>query len=193
MLRELLNRLNRLRRQLRSLPRALALVARAGGRWTAGWIVLTVIQGLLPVAVVYLTKLIVDAVAASLGAGVRWETAEPILLYGGLMAGVLIVSELLRAAVNWVRDVQSELLRDYISFLIHQKSIDADLAFYESADFYDHLHRARDEAGYRPVALLENLGSLLQNGITLLAMGAVLVPFGLWLPAALLLSTLPAL
>jgi ATP-binding cassette subfamily B protein len=43
------------------------------------------------------------------------------------------------------------------------------------------------------VALLENLGGLVQNGITLVSMLAVLVPFGLWLPGALLASTLPTL
>ena len=68
----------------------------------------------------------------------------------------------------------------------------ADLAFYELPEFYDHLHRARDEAGYRPLVLFESLGTLLQNGITLLAMGALLIPYGFWLPAVLLLSTLPA-
>jgi ATP-binding cassette subfamily B protein len=37
------------------------------------------------------------------------------------------------------------------------------------------------------------MGSLLQNGITLLAMSLVLVPYGLWLPVLLLGGTLPAL
>src|SRR5437588_139672 len=41
-------------------------------------------------------------------------------------------------------------------------------------------------------ALLDSLGSLAQNGLTLVAMGAVLLPYGVWLPAALFASTLPA-
>src|SRR5207245_2990769 len=35
-------------------------------------------------------------------------------------------------------------------------------------------------------------GSLVQNTITLIAMAAVLLPYGPWLPLALLVSTLPA-
>jgi ATP-binding cassette subfamily B protein len=89
--------------------------------------------------------------------------------------------------------VQAELLKDHISSLIHDKSVEADLAFYESAEFYDRLHRARDEASYRPLTLLESMGSGVQNSITLAAMAAVLIPFGIWLPAVLFLSTLPAL
>jgi ATP-binding cassette subfamily B protein len=67
-----------------------------------------------------------------------------------------------------------------------------DLAFYDSPDYYDQLHRAMQDAGYRPLSLLESSGSLLQNGITLFAMAAVLIPYGWWLPLALLVSTIPA-
>src|SRR6185503_12614931 len=108
------------------------------------------------------------------------------------LAVVMIAQELVRGAISWVRTVQAELLQDHINDLIHAKSISADLAFYEFADYYDHLHRARREASYRPVALIENIGALLQNGITLIAMGVILVPLGLWLSIALVLSTLPA-
>jgi ATP-binding cassette subfamily B protein len=88
--------------------------------------------------------------------------------------------------------VQAELLQDHITSLIHEKSVAVDLAFYEMSDYYDHLHRARREARYRPVALLGNLGALLQNSITLVAMGAILIPLGPGLAVVLLLSTLPA-
>jgi ATP-binding cassette subfamily B protein len=100
--------------------------------------------------------------------------------------------EVVRNGINWVRKVQAELLQDHITSLIHEKSVSADLAFYELSDYYDHLHRARAEARYRPVALLGNLGALLQNSITLVAIGAILIPLGPWLALALLLSTLPA-
>jgi ATP-binding cassette subfamily B protein len=47
-------------------------------------------------------------------------------------------------------------------------------------------------ASYRPLALLESTGTLVQDGITMAAMAVVLAPYGLWLPLALLVSTLPA-
>src|SRR5262249_4515579 len=109
------------------------------------------------------------------------------------MAAIQLGSEVLRVAIGWVRAAQAELLRDHIHLLIHRKSIEVDLAFYESSDFYDHLHRARADASHRPILMLESLGNFLQSGITLVAMAAVLLPFGAWLPLALLLSTLPAL
>ncbi len=99
------------------------------------------------------------------------------------LAAIMLLGELVRSVSGWVRTAQAELVQDHITNLIHQKSASADLAFYDSPDFYDHLHRARADASYRPVALLESLGNLSQNGITLAAMFAVLVPYGVWLAA----------
>jgi ATP-binding cassette subfamily B protein len=170
--------------QLPNLPRALSLVWQVARPWTTAWIALLIVQGLLPAAIVYLTKLVVDGVVI---ADVR-SVLTRLLLLGGL----LLLMEVVRNAINWTRTVQAELLQDYITSLIHEKSVNADLAFYELSDYYDHLHRARAEARYRPVALLGNLGALLQNSITLVAMGAILIPLGPWLALALVLSTLPA-
>jgi ATP-binding cassette subfamily B protein len=170
--------------QLPNLPRALSLVWQVARPWTTAWIVLLIVQGLLPAAIVYLTKLVVDGVVL---ADVR-SVLTRLLLLGAL----LLLMEVVRNAINWVRTVQAELLQDHITSLIHEKSVNADLAFYDLSDYYDHLHRARAEARYRPVALLGNLGALLQNSITLVAMGAILIPLGPWLALALVLSTLPA-
>ena len=184
--------LRRLAAQLPYVPRALGLVWAAAGRWTAAWVAVLLVQGVLPVATVYLTRTIVNRLMLAVRAGGSWESLRPLVVAGVLMGCVLLAGEALRGIAGWLRTAQSDLVQDYISGLIQRKSSAVDLAFYESPEFYDHLHRARVDAGHRPVALVESLGSLLQNGITLAAMLAVLIPFGPWLPAALLVSTLPA-
>jgi len=176
--------------QLPYLPRALGLVWQVARPWTTAWIVLLIVQGLLPAAAVYLTKLVVDGVVVAIRSGS--SNVQPVLMSLLLLGGVLLFMEVVRNAINWVRTVQAELLQDHITSLIHEKSVAVDLAFYELSDYYDHLHRARAEARYRPVALLGNLGALLQNSVTLVAMGAILIPLGPGLAVALLLSTLPA-
>jgi ATP-binding cassette subfamily B protein len=178
--------------QLPYLPRALKLVWAVARPWTTAWIVLLIIQGLLPAATVYLTKLVVDGVVVAVRNGSSWLNVRPMLISLALLGGVLMLMEVVRNTINWVRTVQAELLQVHITSLIHEKSVAVDLAFYELSDYYDHLHRARREARYRPVALLGNLGALLQNSITLIAMGMILIPLGPWLALALLLSTLPA-
>jgi ATP-binding cassette subfamily B protein len=186
-------RLRKLLAQLPYLPRALALVWSAARGWTLAWVVLLVIQGLLPVATVYLSRTLVNRLAAAVGRGADWASVRPLAVPAALLGATLLLIDVLRGLTGWVRTAQAEFLNDHVTERIHRQSLAADLAYYEWPEFYDHLHRARGEAGYRPVALLESLGSLLQNGITLGAMAAVLIPYGAWLPPVLLASTLPAL
>ena len=161
----------RLAGALPHLPSTLRLVWQAAPILTFAWTALLLLQGFLPVATVYLTRPVVNGIVAAIRANGDWR---PILWPASLMAAVLLLTELLRTAVQWIRTAQADLVQDHIASLIHQKSLEADLAFYESPDFYDHLHRARSEAGHRPVALLETLGGLLQNSVTLAAMLVVL-------------------
>ena len=187
-----MTRAHQVKTQLSYWPRTFGLVWSAAQNWTIAWVVLLVFQGLLPVATVYLTRSLVNSLVAIVGAGMSWKSIQTILVPVSLMAGVLLLTEILRSVIEWVRTAQSELVQDNISTLVHEKSVAVDLALYESSDYYDQLNRARSDASGRSLALLENSGSLLQNSITLLAMAAILLPYGFWLPALLLLSTLPA-
>lgn len=174
------------------LLRALGLVWAAARYWTVAWAALLAVRGLLPVATVYLSRAVVNALAETVGSGGDWATVGHTLTPVLLLAALTLASRILGSISSWVRSAQSELVQDHIQGLIHQQSITLDLAFYESPEYYDRLHRARSEAAYRPLSLLESFGSLLQNGITLVAMAAVLVRFGLWLPLVLVVSALPA-
>ena len=179
--------------QLPLLARALRLVARAAPRPTAAWAALIFVQGLLPVALVFLTRAAVDAVAAALGSGSGWERArEPVLLVAAL-ALVLLLTEVAQAAARWVRTVQAELVRDHLAGLVQERAVAADLAYFESPAYFDQLYLIRVELFDRPLALLESVGTLLQSALTLAAMVVVLLRFGAWVPLVLLLSTAPAL
>ncbi|HEY5140662.1 MAG TPA: hypothetical protein VIJ25_15315, partial [Methylococcales bacterium] len=125
------------------LPWVLSLVWQATRYWTVVWAVLLFVQGCLPISTVYLTRLIVDSLVAAQRTGFSWESARSVLPFAGLMAGVLLLAEILRGLQEWVRTVQAELLQDYISGLIHQKSVAVDLAFYESPAYHDRLDQAR--------------------------------------------------
>lgn len=179
--------------QLPYLPRAFALVWAAARGWTIIWLVLLLVQGILPVASVYLTRALVDGLVAVLGKGADWTSLLPVMAPAALLVVVLLLTQVMGSLARWVRTAQSERVQDYISELIHAQSTSLDMSFFETTDYFDRLFRAQSEARYRPITLLDNLGSVLQNGLTLVAMAAVLVPYGIWIPVALLFSTLPAL
>ncbi|MCU0565399.1 MAG: ABC transporter ATP-binding protein/permease [Oculatellaceae cyanobacterium Prado106] len=178
--------------QFSYLPKTFQLIWAASQRWTIAWILLLIVQGLLPGATVYLTRTLVDQLLVTAGIGVSWQSIQIILVPVALMAAVIILSEVVQGMSEWVRTAQSELVQDYISGLVHQQSARIDYGCYESSDDQDRLEQAREGATTRPLALLENMGSLLQNGITLLAMAAILLPYGYWLPILLCVSALPA-
>lgn len=193
MIRELLQASGRFRKQLPYLPRAFQLVRRAAGGLTLAWLLLLLLQGLLPVVTVYLTRTLVDGLAKMIGSGGGWEAMRPLLPAGVAMALALIGMELCQGILKWLRTAQSERVQDHVHGLIHEQAMRLDLSFYDNPEYYDQLHRARIDALSRPAALIENAGSLLQSLVTLVAMGGVLLTFGIWLPLLLLFSTLPAL
>jgi len=160
--------------------------------WTIAWGFLLFLQGVLPIALVFLTGALADNIG-SLIQSQAWVHSSQLLLWAGLIVLLLLGIQSLNSILSWVRSVQAELVQDHISDLIHAKAIELDLSFYDSPDYYDRLYRARMDAYDRPVALLENVGSLLQNALTFLAMGIILLRFAWWLPIVLLLGMAPIL
>lgn len=178
--------------QVSSFPRVWRLVWRSAPGWTVAWACLLLFLGLAPLATVALTKRLVDSLVAATHSTLTWQNTRPALIAGILIASVSIASELLQGLLDWVRTAQSELIQDHISGLVHQQSVRVDLAFYESPEYFDCLYRARDEAASRPAALLDNLGGLLQNSITLLGLSGLILTYGVTLVLAMILSMLPA-
>jgi ATP-binding cassette, subfamily B, bacterial len=91
-----------------------------------------------------------------------------------------------------VRQLLGARLGIDINVAILEKALGLDLRYFEDPEFYDKLTRARREASSRPVALVTESFALVQNAITLLGYGVLLVRFSGWAVAGLLLATVPA-
>lgn len=193
MIRQLMHATARFKSQLPYLPQAFALVYRAAGGLMIAWLSLLLLQGLLPVAMVYLTKVLVDGIAQVIKDGGGWQGLSFLVPAAAGMVCVLIAMEVLQSLSRWLQTAQSEKVQDSVHALIHEQAMRLDMSFYDHPGYYDQLHRARVDALSRPAALIGNAGALLQSFITLVAMAGVLLTFGVWLPLLLLVSTLPAL
>lgn len=175
------------------LPKAFVLVWSAARPWTIAWAVLLIIQGLLPTGTVLLTRSVLNRLVIPLKAGGGMEDLGQVVFPAALLLGFIIAGEVLRSVAAWVRTAQAEQVQDHLLDKIHDQAARLDLAYYDTPDYYDQLHRAQVDAISRPVALLENAGNVVQNGLTLTAMAVVLATYGPWLPVVLLVSMLPAL
>jgi ATP-binding cassette subfamily B protein len=171
----------------------LRLVWDAARGWTVAWGFLLLLQGLIPAALIHLTRVTVNQLSSVVNNSAGLANIQSVWLPAGLIGMLWMAGQLLSSLIDWVRSAQAELVQDSIHTLIHSKALSLDIAFYENPESYDMLHRARVDAISQPVALLESLGSLIQNGLTLLVLAGMLASYSLWLPLTLIGSALPGL
>jgi ATP-binding cassette subfamily B protein len=163
---------------------ALALVWRSSPAMTVALGVLTLAGGLIPLGVAYTGKRIVDAVVArSREDTVRWVAVE---------LGLVVALAIVQRGLGLVRSLLGARLGIDINVTILAKALDLDLRFFEDADFYDKLTRARREASSRPIALITESFGLVQSILTLAGYAVLLVRFSGWTVVALGLATVPA-
>jgi ATP-binding cassette subfamily B protein len=167
------------------LGRALRFVWQSTKGWTLANGALTVVQGVLPLLQLYLMKLTVDAVAEGLAGPDKGAALRRVLLLVGLLGAAALLMHLFRLLAGLVSEWQAESVTDHMSDVLLAKSVDVDLEYYESSRYYDTLHRAQREAPSRPMSIVNGLTQIGQNGISLLAIAGLLLPFH-WAIAAIL-------
>jgi ATP-binding cassette, subfamily B, bacterial len=176
----------KIRRALQ-LGRALRFVWQSAKGWTIASGVLIVVQGVLPLLPLYLMKLLVDAVTAGVAAPDKGAVLRHVLLLVGLMGAVTLLASLIRLIAGLVSEWQTNIVTDHMNDVLLAKSIEVDLEYYESARYYDTLHRAQGEAPSRPNSIVNGLAQIAQNGISLLAIAALLLSFH-WIIAIILFT-----
>ena len=170
--------------------RAIELVWSTNRPLTLALAALTLVAGVLPASVAYITSLIVDAVVAAIrsgGADTR-HVVSLVVLEGILVAAIAGAQRGLSLAQSLLR-VQ---LGQRVNEMILEKALTLELSHFEDSEFYDKLTRARREASSRPVSLVTRTFGLAQNGIQLISYAALLARFSPWAVAVLLLAGLPA-
>ena len=85
------SKLNSLNTIFSHLTKTLKLVWSASGFWTLAWVVILIVQGLLPAISITLIRQVVDNLVAVSGAGISSATVGKVLTPVSLMAGVLLV------------------------------------------------------------------------------------------------------
>lgn len=164
----------RIRPFLQTLRHALSFVWQSSPSLAVGSIVVRVIQGLLPLAVLYLTKLLIDAVTEGLKAPSQNASLTPITTILVGLAGAAVISAMLTVVASLISRIHAQVVTDHMHALLQAKSVEVDLEYYENARYQDTLHRAQQEAPYRPTAILNALLQCFQDGISLLAMAGIL-------------------
>lgn len=184
----------RLRQSLavfRYSDRALSLVWTTSRILTIIFAILTIVAGLLPAAVAYVGKLIVDAVVLASQTGLQSERLQA-LGYVGLEAIAVILLAGSQRGLTVCQSLLRVLLGQKVNVLILQKALTLELPYFEDSEFYDKLMRARMEASSRPLSLVSRTFSLIQNALSLVTYGGLLLNFSAWAVVILATAALPA-
>lgn len=173
------------------IDRSLRLVWQASPRWSVINLLLVCIKGILPLFLLYLMKLIVDELSQAIQSADPLASLDDVIILIILAGTVSLVSAAVNQIGDYAAEVQSSTVRDYVHTLIHKKSVEVDLAYYENPEYYNTLHRAQLEGPYRPHKIVNSLIQAGQNTITLAAMIGLLFMFHWSISLFLFLASLP--
>lgn len=175
----------------RQLPGTFVLFWRAWPAGALGLGLLTLVAALLPAAIAWVAKLIIDGIVQS--AGNDDPAAERhVLMLVGLEFGLMAASTAATRSTSLVRELMRARLGNTINELILEKALGLELRHFEDSELYDKMQNARREAGGRPLSLVLQGFTIVQNTITLATFAALLFRLGAWAVLVLVAASIPA-
>ena len=174
---------------LGNLPRLFRLVWQTSPGLMIANSVLRIARSAIPVAILYVGKLIIDQVVGLTkggGGGARhlWELVA-------LEFGLALLSDGLMRAIMLMDSLLGDKFSNSTSIKIMRHAAALDLDQFEDSTFYDKLERARQQTTGRTVLLSQVLGQV-QDLITMAFLAAGLMAFNPWLLLLLLVAVVPA-
>lgn len=168
---------------LRYVPPLLKLVWEAHHGYTVTMVALRLVRSVIPVAILWVGKLIIDTVVAS-----REGHGDPRRLWKliALEIAIVVARDLLSRISDLIESLLADLFsrRTTIRMMAHAATLD--LCYFEDPAFHDQLERARQQTTNR-LAVLTKLVAMFQDLVTLLSIGAALFVYS---PLLLLLLTI---
>ncbi|HEY4179833.1 MAG TPA: ABC transporter ATP-binding protein [Kofleriaceae bacterium] len=156
--------------------RAISLVWGTNKALTIGLAVGSLIAGLLPGAVAWVGKHLIDSIvhAASTHAAVDRTSA---FHWIGVELALVITLALTMRIQGMMRALLRQQLGQKINVVILEKALTLELTQFEDSELYDSMTRARREASSRPLSLVSQTFELGQGLITLSSLGVLLAAF----------------
>ena len=188
---------------LRNIPPFLRLVWQTSPPLTLASLAIRLVRAFIPVATLYVGKLIIDEVirlAGAGGAGGATAAFEDAVASGAinhlvmlivLEFGLAIASDLLGRLVNLAEALLSERFSNTTSIRLMEHAATLDLEDFEDSELQDSLERARRQASGR-TSLMGQLFGQAQDVLTIATFAAGLVVYAPWLIALLILALVPA-
>ncbi len=177
-------------RALRNLPPLFRMIWETHAPLTLATMLLRFVRAAVPLATLYLAKLIIDEVVRLTQA----TGAHDLALLWKLVAlelGLVIFSDVLNRGLGLLDSMLGDLFSNRTSVLLMEHAAKMDLERFEDSAFYDKLERARRQTAGR-MTLMTQVFEQAQDAITMAFLAAGLIAFNPWLILLLLVTLLPA-
>ncbi|KGO91846.1 ABC transporter ATP-binding protein [Flavobacterium subsaxonicum] len=175
---------------LSNLPAFFKLVWQSSPQKTFFSFFFRILRSAMPVALLYVGKLIVDQVIllstnpAGADTTYLWELVA-------LEFGLAIITDALNRVTNLLDGLLGDSFSNYTSVKIMEHAATLDLEQSEDSEFYDKLERARQQTLGRTMLLSQIMGQM-QDLISMVFLVTGLLAFNPWLIVLLILTILPS-
>jgi ATP-binding cassette, subfamily B, bacterial len=148
-----------------------------------------VIAALLPLALFWVSKLIIDTIYGiltrhqTIGSRLWWLVAAEFAL--------AVATGVLGRAIDYLDALLAGKYTHHVSVRVMEHAAGLDLMAYEDPAFYDRLERARVQATDR-LYMIQAIGRLIQQVITTITLSISIMLFSPWLLLLLIVGVLPA-
>lgn len=168
---------------LRHLPPLLREVWQTHPLYAAASLACRVVLAILPVAILYISKLLVDEVVAGRDSAAVWRLLA-------WEVALVVATDLLSRVMGLCDSLLADLFTNRMTLKLMRHAATLDLVTFEDPKFQDRLERARRQTTDR-LSMLFLLAGLLQQLLSLIAMSASVVAFSPLFFALLILSLAP--
>ncbi|PSH55418.1 ABC transporter ATP-binding protein [Phyllobacterium endophyticum] len=185
---------------LKNLWPFLLMVWRTSPYLASASLALRLARALLPIATLFVGKLIIDDVVLLVQVPDKPQTLSQwvnsgLLNWLGLLLlaefALAVLSDILGRVVSLIDSLLSERVSNVSSVRLMQHAATLDLEDFEDAEFQDQLERARRQSSGR-MTLMGQLLSQAQDMVTVASFAAGLLVYAPWLIVLLLLALVPA-
>jgi ATP-binding cassette subfamily B protein len=175
-------------RALRNVPPVLRVVWDSGPSVVIWNISTRVLVAFLPVAIGIIARYIIDGVNR-----IRMHKSLPQHFWWLVIAemGLAVISGMLARTVDYFDNLLADRYTHHVSVEVMRQAAALDVTVYEDPVFYDRLERARVQATDR-LAMIQQMGRLIQQTVTAVAFSAVLVKYSPLLLLLLVAGVVPA-
>jgi ATP-binding cassette, subfamily B, bacterial len=175
---------------LRNVPPVLKIVWQSGPAVVAFGLIFRLAASVLPLGLLWITKLIIDAVVHAVAT--RQAVSRQFWELVAAEFALAVVSSVLARGIDFLDTLLAERYTRHVSIRVMKHASELDVVAYEDPVFYDRLERARVQATDR-LAMIQSIGRLVQQVITAVLMSASIMAYSPWLMLLLVAGVVPAL